>query len=499
MPETTDDQGNTETISEAVLTTTQSTESRSSSSRTSVQSFVAPSVSSCNLLTILKAAANWSPSRLMKLAQEIEEREPHYRSVLGTRKMAVSGLDWSVTAASEDARDEEIAAFVKSSFEKVEFEGLLTDLLDGLSKGYSVVEVVWKLDEDRRLVPGEFLWVDQKNLGFDEDTQTKVQLLTDRHPTYGEPLQVGKYLSHIPKLKSGKAARGGLIFTVSVLWLMKSYVTRDWLQFSEVFGMPIRYAKAVGILSDTEKADVFKALQALGSNASALFSSAVEVEFLGVNSVTHGDFYENAVRWFDSQTSKVVLGQTMTSDDGSSLAQAEVHDKVRHDIRNSDAKALASLLNRQLIRPMVDFNFGAGTPAPRFAFDIAEPEDLVAEAKILKELRGVGLPIAQREVYERFSYTQPEDGEAVLPPPGAASAAQDDGDGDGDLDEDGITAMAASKVLGVPLSMFFSIAQGTGIRARRDSKGRRRFTPADVEAFAELQAKMAGDEPGPKA
>ena len=74
--------------------------------------------------------------------------------------------------------------------------------------------------------------------------------------------------------------------------------------------------------------------------------------------------------WLDRQTSKAVLGQTMTTDDGSSQAQATVHNEVRHDILKSDARQLANTLNRDLIQPYVDLNFGpqpGNRPEPRGA------------------------------------------------------------------------------------------------------------------------------------
>ena len=42
---------------------------------------------------------------LLTLAEEMEERDPHYAAVLGVRKRAVSKLDLAVEAATDDARD----------------------------------------------------------------------------------------------------------------------------------------------------------------------------------------------------------------------------------------------------------------------------------------------------------------------------------------------------------------------------------------------------------
>nr|WP_284521082.1 DUF935 family protein [Shigella boydii] len=54
-----------------------------------------------------------------------------------------------------------------------------------------------------------------------------------------------------------------------------------------------------------------------------------------------------SVKWrrCDAQISKAVLGQTMTTDNGSSRSQADVHNQVRMDIVRWDARQLANTLN----------------------------------------------------------------------------------------------------------------------------------------------------------
>src|SRR6185437_16114291 len=51
-----------------------------------------------------------------------------------------------------------------------------------------------------------------------------------------------------------------------------------------------------------------------------------------VNNNKHLGMSDNFAR----EISKAALGQTMTTDDGSSHSQARVHDEVRKDIRDSD-------------------------------------------------------------------------------------------------------------------------------------------------------------------
>lgn len=73
--------------------------------------------------------------------------------MLGTRRLAVSGLEVIVEAASDERRDVELADAVRELLRDPAFGELVDDLLDALGKGYSAVEIDWRVD-GARWVPG---------------------------------------------------------------------------------------------------------------------------------------------------------------------------------------------------------------------------------------------------------------------------------------------------------------------------------------------------------
>lgn len=115
----------------------------------------------------------------------------------------------------------------------------------------------------------------------------------------------------------------------------------------------------------------------LGSDAAAVMPDSMRIEFHQPSSRAGADVFRDLARYMDSQISKAVLGQTMTTDDGSSRAQAEVHNAVRGDILAADARQLAATLQRDLIAPFTRLNFGADAAPPRlrFAGAPAAPQD----------------------------------------------------------------------------------------------------------------------------
>ncbi|MDQ9547252.1 phage portal protein family protein, partial [Serratia marcescens] len=69
------------------------------------------------------------------LAEEMEERDLHYSSVLRTRKLTVASIEPTVEAASDDTHDIELADAVRVMIERPQIPELMFDLLDGLGKG----------------------------------------------------------------------------------------------------------------------------------------------------------------------------------------------------------------------------------------------------------------------------------------------------------------------------------------------------------------------------
>jgi phage gp29-like protein len=91
-----------------------------------------------------------------------------------------------------------------------------------------------------------------------------------------------------------------------------------------------------------------------------------------------------------------------------------VHDAVRRDIMNADARRLAATLNRDLIRPIVDLNLGPRKNYPRIVLGIADDTDAADFVDIVSKLADRGVRIGQRSVLDRLGIAQPQADEAVL-------------------------------------------------------------------------------------
>lgn len=376
---------------------------------------VAAGLTPARMATILSDCDAGNYEAFMTLAEEMEERDPHYASVMGQRKRAISGVVPTVKPVSESAKDKEIAdAVIARIVEHDGFSGLVEDLMDAVGKGFSVVEIDWQTDRTFWL-PRAFIWRPQRFFQPDLETGREIRLRDDADRTQGVPLAAHKFICHTAKLKSGHAFRGGLARLVAFSFLCKAYTLKDWVAFVELYGLPLRLGRYGPGVSKEDVSILFRAVANIGTDAAAVIPRSMDIEFVDNKSGNSSQtIFENLARYVDEQVSKAVLGQTMTTDNGSSMAQAKVHNDVRLDIAQSDARSVSGAINRDLITPFVKFNFGPDAPVPRLSIDIDEPEDVAALVEGLTALAGVGVTFKSAEARRRLRMSDPAPGDEVF-------------------------------------------------------------------------------------
>lgn len=366
-----------------------------------------------SMAEILRQAANGYPDRFFVLAEEMEERDLHYRSVLGTRKLAITSIEPIVVPASKDKRDEYIADAVRKIIKQPEFvDDYIDDLQDGLGKGYSVVETMWD-QQAREWWPERFEWRDPRFFVIDRVNGRTLRLKTPDNLN-GTDLPPYKFSIHRPKLKSGLPIRNGLARLASWAFMFKSYALKDWMAFLEVYGMPLRVGRFGKGASLDDRRVLLQAVRDISTDAAAIIPKEMEIEFIEVNGSSGNGLFSGKAEYLDKQISKGVLGQTMSSDDGSSMAQAKVHENVRHDIGKADARQISVTINRDLVRPFVDLNFGPQDSYPTVVLPFAESEDIKALAEVINKLVPLGLEVSMPKVRQRIGFDEPEDGEKLL-------------------------------------------------------------------------------------
>lgn len=366
------------------------------------------------LANILREAEAGDPLRYLELAEVIEERDLHYLGVLGTRRRAVSQIKVSVEAASDKPEHETHAQMVRDWLDRDELQEELFDILDAVGKGYSLTSVTYDHSS------GQYMPVlerqDPRWFRFDRRDLT-TPLLLDEHGAE-TPLEPGRWIYARLQAKSGIPIRSGLARAATWAYLFKMYTQRDWAIFSQTYGQPVRVGKFGPGATDQDKSTLFRAVANIAGDMAAIIPESMMIEFIESGNVGAGHaMYKERADWLDQQVSKAVLGQTATTDAVTGgLGSGKEHGDVRADIKQADARALAAVLNRDLIRVWVQLEFGPQDAYPRLKIEEEEQEDLKALADALGPLIDRGLEVEQGEILSRFGLPEPKKGAKLLRP-----------------------------------------------------------------------------------
>jgi len=158
-----------------------------------------------------------------------------------------------------------------------------------------------------------------------------------------------------------------------------------------------------------------RAVAAIGQDFGAIIPDSAQLEIIESKHASEtSNVYNNMADWIDKQVSKLVLGQTMTTDEGASRAQSETHEKVRDDIADSDIQQIVDTINTALTVPYIKLNFGEQEAYPKI--DLFKPDEKNIEQIIaaVEKLGPQGLTAKADELRASIGLSNPEEGDDVI-------------------------------------------------------------------------------------
>lgn len=192
--------------------------------------------------------------------------------------------------------------------------------------------------------------------------------------------EYSKYLMFVGEFRSygilGKAAK---------YILFKDNALSNWSEWAEVFGMDKRvgYTSADG----ADRTAFLRALRDMGSNAYGVFSPNDKVEYLGTQRTDAYKVYLELVRYVDEQTSKLVFGQDVVSNNTGKVV-GSVGENIANMYGDNDAKFIKTLVNSRLI-PMME-GLGFSWQGHKFDWDNTEKLSLIDRAEVDYKISQMG-------------------------------------------------------------------------------------------------------------
>ena len=207
----------------------------------------------------------------------------------------------------------------------------------------------------------------------------------------------------------------------TLVWpfIYRNYSARDFAEFLEIYGLPLRLGKYPEGATNNEKNTLLRAVMSIGHNAGGIIPRGMDIEFEKAADGNATEFMA-MIDWAEKSMSKAVLGGTLTSQsDGktSTNALGDVHNEVRQELRDADLKRLQATLTRDLVYPLYALNcksFNDARRIPRFEFDVTETEDINSFADGLNKLVDIGFKIPAQWAHDKLQIPVAAEDETIL-------------------------------------------------------------------------------------
>lgn len=171
----------------------------------------------------------------------------------------------------------------------------------------------------------------------------------------------------------------GILMKLAPYVIWKKNAMFAWSEFAEIFGSPIRLGKT-DVRDDVTRKNMENTLKNMSVATWAVMDLNDEIDLAQASNTDAYQVFNELVERCNTEISKIILGQTGTTDEKAYSGSSKVHEDVSKIISKQDILNAQFWINDQLLPMMV--NLGFDLSGCSFEFDLSESVSLVDKAKI---------------------------------------------------------------------------------------------------------------------
>ncbi|GAB3194673.1 hypothetical protein GCM10027293_03410 [Pontibacter aydingkolensis] len=309
--------------------------------------------------------------------------DAHLTSVINSRKNKVTSKNFKLVNVKTGKEELDKTKLFQTAW----FYKFMEHTLDSIFYGHSLIQLGpvedGKFTEiqvvDRRYVKPEFG-------------------IAVKYPSATEGVSYtadGTRLWCVPVTKDKKDL--GLLMKVADLLLYKKMAMAAFAQYTELFGVPIRIGKMGNNQSSAR--EMMNMLKNMGTAAYGVFDKDDSID-IHESSGKSGEVFEQFLAYLDAAISKAIVGQTMTTDEGGSYSQANVHQNTFYTLIEADARFVEFTINDLLIPRMIEMGFPL--KGYTFKFDNTEHVSLKDKFEMTDKLLTLGYEVPDIFILDEF-------------------------------------------------------------------------------------------------
>lgn len=359
------------------------------------------------ILAVVSEAEAGSTRNLFSLYRDVILVDSHIQSEWTKRKLAVLGDTISVLPFDKKvAADVKTAEAVNSAITGCKaFKMACSHMMDSSLYPVAIVEKVYAPVQSGYAianlvpVPHHLLdWTAGKLQIFDVDPVTGFIMGTKHDP---DP---SRYIVHKGNLLTAPDNWGGPMRSILFWWLLSAMSREWWSRFLDRYGSPF----LVGKFADTEGKNLLERAFSMATRLGGIVCSRdTSIEIQKVSTNDSGDAYEKFLSICQREKSKLIIGQTLSSEaqpTGLGSGVSSLQGAVRDDIRKFDAMMLSDTLIHQLITQFCQINNLPGR-IPKIVWGSQSNEDIRSIGTLLQSFAAAGMELSDAGITQMSENT----------------------------------------------------------------------------------------------
>jgi hypothetical protein len=287
---------------------------------------------------------------------------------------------------------------------------LMKDIHSTIAFGYTLIQIndiIYNEDEEQYHIL--YSLIDRRHVhpepGFEcvsiEQNQATKDFLYKEQPLSDYMLYMGDYKDK------------GLLFKAAQYVIYKRGGYGDWAQFVECFGMPFR-EMTYDEYDEATRVKLEEMLKNWGAFGYMLHPKNSELTLHSATATSGTSVYKELTDACDASISKTILGNTLTTEQGSSGTQAlgSVHLSVEEEKKNSDRLFVLSILNTQFKAILKRFGFKVSGGNIWFASPEKDWQQLATKWNVISGIAS-RIPVSDDFIYETFDIPKPDNYEEL--------------------------------------------------------------------------------------
>lgn len=301
------------------------------------------------------------------------------------------------------------ADFIWEVLDSFDFYEFLRQLYHAKLKGFSLCEIIYN--------EGMY-WHGEKKIGIERITRVderyltvgrgrQIRFVTNENPDGAVLPMRGKFIPMF--CGPGPWGDGMLNYAYPAYWIKKQSLM-FFVKYQERWGNP----PLVGRHTGNDQDAVMDFLENLYSDTVASLPMGAQLDIL--QPARDYDFVPG-LNYLDDQMSRLFTGADLAvghAGGRGNMGASKIHAEGLDELQLSLALSGTHVINRFLIKPLIDMNFGLQEQYPYLILGDEETDDSNAYLERATKAMTAGIPISKREFYSKAGLAKPENDEDEL-------------------------------------------------------------------------------------